>query len=288
MIEFATVLEIVHAVFSRRIKNIQLLNRRETLEYAINNNCSISRLGDGELDIVLHRKGTYFQRYDERLREKLTNILYIPKSNVLVCLDHEFMCSNKYYVVLDYERSIKKYYRYLSIFKTNDVAILDRKKQKIHLYFKLLLIGNKTEITSYGDATCFMLCFFYQDYLQKKMIEIIELYRKYFAKKKILFVCSDNPTLGVSFRKLYENGIIKSAKSIDFVVIPSKNCFDYYETILKQILSFRNIDAVFIQAGPTATVLVADLTTQYGLLSYDVGSWNVSLQKAADVHNITF
>jgi hypothetical protein len=48
------------------------------------------------------------------------------------------------------------------------------------------------------------------------------------------------------------------------------------------------VEAVFIQAGPTATVLAADLTERKGLLAYDVGSWNISLHKAFLVHGTSF
>jgi len=133
-----------------------------------------------------------------------------------------------------------------------------------------------------------MLCFFYTEYRDNKINEILNLYRSFLQGKSILFVCPESPLMGLSFRKLYDTDIVKSMKNVDFIVIPDKNCFSYYDSIMQRILSHISIDAVFIQAGPTATVLVADLMANHGILAYDIGSWNVSLQKAAMIHNISF
>jgi len=101
-------------------------------------------------------------------------------------------------------------------------------------------------------------------------------------------VAPETPVLGESFRSLVDRGVIRSPKKVDFLSIPERNCFEHYARILEGILKYRHLDAVFLQAGPTATVLASELRAEHGLLAYDVGSLNVSLQKAAAVHNISF
>lgn len=72
----------------------EVLNNFETLNYIIGNNCSISRYGDGELDLAI--KGRFpelsynsgFQEYNQKLAERLIEILDYskPANNHIVCL----------------------------------------------------------------------------------------------------------------------------------------------------------------------------------------------------------
>jgi hypothetical protein len=268
-------------------KNITLLSRRETLEYASQKDYSIARFGDGEIELAYYQ-GIQFQKKDINLSLKLQQVLVEPIPNLLVCFNNDFVCNDEYKVILDYERSTKDYCRFESVHRLNDIAIMSRKVQRYVYQRQFESIKQCTNINHFGDATCFMLCFFYTEYRDNKINEILNLYRSFLQGKSILFVCPESPLMGLSFRKLYDTDIVKSMKNVDFIVIPDKNCFSYYDSIMQRILSHISIDAVFIQAGPTATVLVADLMANHGILAYDIGSWNVSLQKAAMIHNISF
>jgi hypothetical protein len=267
--------------------DIKLLNRKETLEYIARERCSIARFGDGEVALAFYH-GIDFQKADSQLCLRLQQILIEPIQNVLVCFNNDFMMNDEYKVVLDYERTPKDYCRFESVRRLNDIAILSRGAERCLYQRQFASFRKRTKLDRLGDATCFMLCFFYNEYVDGKINEIAELYRSLFSQRNILFVCPESPLMGMSFRKLYDAGIIHSIRNADFITIPEKNCFSYYDKIVKEILSYKLIDAVFIQAGPTATVLVADLMANHGILAYDMGSWNTSLEKASVVHNICF
>jgi hypothetical protein len=272
---------------------IKCLNRFETLAYAIKHNYSISRFGDGEISLSFHSgkknfEGIIFQKADELLAEKLRYILFKPIDNLLVCYNNSWMKSSTYPIILDYERSAKNYIKYLSINRPRDIGVLSRKKNQLfYLYYFFIIVAN-TYLKLFGDATCFSLSYFYEHYQNNRINDILELYQKFFAQRRILFVSPDEPLMGESFRSLVDNGIIKSPSQIHFIAVPKENCFEYYDNILEAIQKFNDIDTVFLQCGPTATILAADLTQNYGMTAYDVGSFNISLQKAALMHNISF
>jgi len=274
-------------------EHIEFLNRKQTLEYVLDKGYSLARYGDGEMKLVFPRildrlRGIYFQKWTRDLRTKLAKNLLEPKPNLLVCVDHEFTHLDEYHVVIDYERSSKTYEKYSSEHKQDDVGVLTRRKERA-LWLKYLNnVQKETCINLYGEATCFMLCFFYVEYLNGRLGEIMDLYRRMLARKRVLFVCPKKPLMGQSFEYLCSAGVIKSPKSVDFLFVPERHCFENYPHILDRIHSFKELDAVFVQAGPTAAVLVADLAADNGFIAYDVGSWNVSLEKAYRTQGICF
>jgi len=275
-----------------KIQVPKLLTRKDTLLNAFKKTLSIARFGDGEIQMTNfgpERSNIHFQKHDPRLRERLTEILLRAHPNVLVCYYNAYTLYRDHYVVLDYERAQKNYVRYISIHRKNDVAI--RRRTKMMLMFRNMLASfrSKTSVKILGDATCFFLQHYFKDYVKKTMQEICDLYSRMFRDRKVLIVAPEKPIFSKSFKQLAHSGIIQSPRHIDFLDIPNKDCFDYYDNILDRILSFKSVDTVILQAGPTATVLAWDLATRHGLIAYDVGSLGISMQKAAEVHpNLIF
>jgi hypothetical protein len=270
-----------------------LLNREQTLIHALEKGCSISRFGDGELGLAFsgttsESRGIHFQKYDRKLSERLTEILMHPDESVLVCFNNAFTLSAQQHMVLDYEPSRKPYQRCLSLHRQDDVGLFRRKGE--HRSYKRYLrkLNGMARRPVMGDATCFVLGLFFQEYLKGRIPEICDLYRRFFNGRRVLFVCPDKPLHGASFRHLVKGKVIMSPKEIAFLTVPDRNCFDHYDHILKEILKHERVNTVFIQAGPAATVLAADLAVNHGLTAYDVGSFNISLGKAAERHGFTF
>ncbi len=278
-----------------------LLGGLSTLSYALENHLSIARFGDGELSLAfgantfrgkvfhtLRHKDIPFQHNSRRLTNMLYKILTQPVDGLLVCLNNNFLKQAYYYMVLDYERASKGYIQRISVHKANDVGVLERKRQQ-HQYRKWFrLIEKRSSIHIWGEATCFWLSMYYEEYAANKISEVLDLYRQLFNRRHILIVAPHTPLHGPSFKSLVKDKIIKTPKSIHFIEIPNRDCFEYYDDILHAIVKYENLDAVFIQAGPTATALTAELTERYGLVSYDVGSLNVSLYRAAVIHRVFF
>lgn len=61
----------------------------ETLDYIIDNKCSVSRFGDGEFTVI-QGNGNGFQYADEKLGEKLAHILKSNTENHIVCISDVF------------------------------------------------------------------------------------------------------------------------------------------------------------------------------------------------------
>lgn len=269
---------------------VVLLDKRRTLVKALSENLSMARFGDGEL-ILSDRKrqrGIPFQKFDGKLSAGLSAMLNEPHENLLVCFNNGFLRSARHHVVLDYERSPKKYGRYRSVKSHGDIGVLFRTRAKYWYKKEFAKIASTSELRVFGDAACFFLSLYSKAYREDRIPEILALFREFFQDKRILIVCPDNPLMGFSFRDIVRQGIVRSPASIDFIDIPPRNCFGDYDGIKEKILAHGSVDAVFIQAGPTATVLVGDLTMNHGILCYDVGSLNISMIKAYEKHGFTF
>ena len=270
-----------------------LLDRVETLAHALETGCSIARFGDGELGLAFPAtgsacRGIHFQAYDRNLSDRLKAILLHPHQKVLVCFNNAFARSAEQSMVLDYEPTSKPYRRLLSIQRSSDVGVFERKQEcrsYVRYLRKIQRLGSQELL---GDATCFVLGLFFKQYIEGDIAEVCSLYRRFFSGRRVLFVGPKTPLHGASFLSLVEQGIIMSPRETALLTVPDRNCFSHYDYILMEILKHRPLDAVFIQAGPAATVLAADLAVNHGLTAYDVGSFNISLGKAAERHGLTF
>lgn len=233
-------------------------------------------------------RGLAFQRPEAQLSDRLSDILTRPLPNVLIGFNNAFLREDEYRVVLDYERTPKPYAGFLSLCRAKDVGLLERSaaRRQYEGYFEAIHGGSTHE--RLGDATCFNLCYYWEEYRDGRIGEITDLYRRFFMGKRVLFVAPEQPLMGSSFRDLVKRGVILSPSDIRFLPIPNCDSFALADQILKTILSGGSWDTVFLQAGPAATVLAAELGGKHAIRAFDVGSMNVSLEKAYQVHRITF
>lgn len=116
---------------------------------------------------------------------------------------------------------------------------------------------------------------------RSEVTEIVELYKKIWKEKNIVFVEGELTRMGVG------NDLFSGAASIQRILCPAESAWNRYNEILSTILK-RNMsrDTLFILAlGPTATVLAYDLTKE-GYQALDLGHLDVqyeySLRNAAD------
>ena len=64
-----------------------IMNDKETLQYIIDNKCSLTRYGDGESGYMLYNNfNHFFQPYNKNLQEKLKHILLNSNNNCLIAL----------------------------------------------------------------------------------------------------------------------------------------------------------------------------------------------------------
>ena len=209
---------------------------------------SISRFGDGELQIMLGL-GIKFQKKDSVLRKRLIEIASSKQNDCIVAIPPVFRksdlgklesrCSNWWKRNLLFTRG--HWYR---LFKNNS-------------YFDSFISRFYLEYSNKNDASI-------MSYI-KKMKCIWE-------GKDILFVEGDKSRLGVG------NDLFDNAKSTRRILCPSNDAFSKYEIILSAVLKNSSSDDLIICAlGPTASVLAYDLSNK-GRHALDLGHVDVEYE----------
>jgi len=255
-----------------------LLDRLETLKTILDTGKSVSRFGDGELMLALLGRSIPFQQKNRELALQLSHVLNTPDPRVLVCMNNTFMQNATIPWLLDYERSKKDYASYESIQKTDDIGILLRtKEQRFYNECYRILFGRNVPGT-FGDATVFMLGLYCNEYRSDQIDEVKALFLKLVVGKKLLIAGPAKPLMEPSFQSLEDRLKKGGAKNVQWIDIPENDAFEQYSIIKSAILNTRGFDAAWIQAGPTATLLAHDLATNHNILSYDIGSFNTTLQ----------
>ena len=211
-------------------KKPNVLSDEQTIDYIVNNKCSISRFGDGELRLM-RGINLEFQKFDKFLSKKLKGV----KSNnvclaCIPCIFDKSLFNNE--VLTDDE------YNYWNKFKK-------RRGGLWNYYFR----NSKT----LGDA------FISRFYIRKKQKEnvagYVEKLKKIWENRNIIFVEGEKSRLGVG------NDLFDNAKSIKRILCPATDAFNVYEKIKQSILNNSNKDDLIIMAiGPTATALAYELS----------------------------
>lgn len=237
------------------LKKLRVCSERETLKLILNNQLSVSRFGDGELDLI-RGKSLKFQAYDEDLAKKLETILFTDTQNHLVCLPNIFSKLNQ--------------------FKPGSKSFaLETVNDNFNLFKKLDI--NRV----YGSAYITRFYMAYNpNFVDFKYPDVIKLIWQY---KNILMVEGTQSRLGIG------NDLFDNANKIRRIICPSTNAYSFYDEILEEVKRSHNGDLVLLALGPTATVLAYDLEG-FGIQSIDVGhvdieySWMIArAEKKIDI-----
>ena len=210
------------------LKGVKIKTPEETLDKLINENCSISRLGDGEFDLIWGIDIQY-QNVNDKLVKKLREILESNEDKLLIGINNAFDLD----YINKYNDFAKNYWKgWLKDNKYRVLKLLSKKKQ----YYSALISR------------------FYIDYEDKSSVsEYVEKLKKLWDKKDVLVVEGEFSRLGVG------NDLFNSTNSIQRIICPSENAFDEYDEILKKILEYGKNKLILLALGPTATVLAYDL-----------------------------
>ncbi len=223
----------------------KVMSVKDTAEYIINNRCSCSRFGDGEMKIVCGT-GINFQNYDERLSARLKEILNTSEDEYFVCISDMFG-SLRFFN--------KKSRRYML-----DILADNRKKWLKAINIKRTF-GNTFVTRCYID---------WKDRSSSKCH--FELLKRIWTGRDTVIVEGKYSRLGVG------NDLFESAKSIERILCPAKNAFSKYDEILKFVTERVSKDKLVLLAlGPTATVLGYDLD-KLGYQAVDIGHADVEYE----------
>lgn len=230
--------KILVALYYRRIPMI--VGKEDTLSYIIDNQCSISRLGDGELGLVFG-KGIGFQQYDKDLAKRISMVLRSDESHRMIVGISEWIFHSNYGQYPEYRvHNLRKILSLLLPGKTYYSADISR-------FYKSTPDG-------------------------REAINQIRLLKKIWDKRNVTIIEGEKSRMGIG------NDLFDNVNSIHRILCPAVNAFSYYQEIYQTALRLiPKEDLVLIALGPTATVLSYDLFLS-GYQAVDIGHADISYE----------
>ena len=223
-----------HKVLPRQIK---VKSVDETLDFMLQNPCSVIRFGDGEFILI---KGNWivYQDYDPKLVAELENILRMESNeNRLICLPPMFDSLSPY---ID---SMQSYWR-------------------IHLNNHSLYYEQVCTASEYGNTFLSRPYIDWQDKTQSA---------RWFEKLKQLWQDKDLLIVeGVTSRSGVGNDLFDNVHSIKRIICPARDAYSYIEQIQQAIIQHAENRLILLMLGPTAKVLAYNLS-ELGYRAIDIG-----------------
>lgn len=217
----------------------------DTIAYIINNRCSVSRFGDGEIKIIAG-KVLGFQRYSPILQQKMKTVLSNPIENHIVCLPDIFSCLSVYEddVICHWRKHLSYYRKYWYRYTDNS-----------RVYYNAFI------------SRCYMM------YSDKSIAEHhFNMLKKIWEGREVLLIEGEQSRLGVG------NDLFDNVSSIKRMLAPNMDAFDFYDRIMKKTLTYNPSSyLVLLALGPTATVLAYDLSLK-GYQAVDIGHVDVEYE----------
>ncbi|MFT3918850.1 SP_1767 family glycosyltransferase [Cloacibacterium sp.] len=216
----------------------KVLGIEETISEIVNHKKSISRFGDGEFRLVLPNENLKFQEENQKLTERLKEVLTSNLENHIVAIPESF------HSVKAFKLNVKYWWMNFMNKFGNQLSPYFNKKKK------------------YGNA---FISRFYLDYKDKRKVEnTVTRLKKIWDKKDVLIVEGEFSRLGIG------NDLFDNSTSLQRIICPSKNAFSRYNEILEQTKKLGENKLILIALGPTATILSYDLA-QAGFWAVDIG-----------------
>lgn len=232
--------------------HLNIMTPKKTMEYIINNQCSISRFGDGEFELILEPDiNLGFQNNSNLLAEKLEEVLENDNEKLLICIPYSFISFKG-----RTNHSRKFWYNW---------------GKRNNQYHKIVSIIRKYKRNSYvfGDSQITRPYIAYKTSENAK--DIFPQFKKLWGNKDLMIVEGQKTRLGVG------NDLFDNAKSIKRILAPAVNAFENYDEILKSICEIYNGELVLIALGPTATILASDLAN-CGIWAIDLGHIDIEYE----------
>ncbi|WNO78223.1 SP_1767 family glycosyltransferase [Streptococcus suis] len=221
----------------KKLEDIRVLPILESLEFIQENNASVVRFGDGEIDLILGHSIPY-QAYDKELAGALKTILQMPSNEqLLVCLPDVFQNLERY--------------------NSNARYFWSKHFEQYHAFYE-----EECQSEWYGST-----------FLSRPYIDLVDKSQSehYFAAIKGLWENRDILIVeGETSRSGMGNNLFDGATSVSRIICPSKNAYSSYDQILSAILAHAENRLVILMLGPTAKVLSYDLTMR-GYQAIDLG-----------------
>ena len=227
-------------------KGLKIKSPLLTLKKIVNNNSSISRIGDGEFSLIFG-KNIGFQKYNRTLAKRLIQVINSNEKNLLIGIN------------VPYQN------RVLKLYKTKTIKFYEKYFYKYKFKIAKILNKNKIYYSSFISR-------FYIFYKKKKGIEkYIKQLKKIWDKKEVLIIEGRQSRLGIG------NDLFDNMKSIQRIICPKENSFNIYDKIKKEVLKVSKKRLILIALGPTATILSYDLY-KLGYQAIDIGHVDIEYE----------
>ncbi len=233
-------LDYTQYILKDRLPNLcipRIFTIEQTLDYLLTHEVSLSRFGDGELDL-LGGRDIGFQKASPLFSEKLKIVLTNNSDNLLVGIPF----------VLFHD---------LPHFVSSGQNFWALNGKRLRSYFWPYYRSEK----QYASTEVTLVATYYQTYDFKDYFNKI---RRLWEQKEICLV------IGKGLLDDLQYNIFNNTKRIHFIDVPRQNAFEQYEHIVDEIKKYpKNLLFVGI-CGPTATLLAYD-ATQLGYRFLDMG-----------------
>ncbi len=225
--------------FYRRFKKPpKVMSNFETIDYIINNRCSVSRYGDAEIKLAAGSDVSYQEAVPD-LVLKLRQVLSSDDKHLLVCLPNVFE-------TLDH-------------FTENEGLYWKKHLARYRKYWYRYTLQNKV----YGNAfiSRVYMCFNEKDIAGK----YFDALKKIWDGTDIVLVEGEKSRLGVG------NNLFENARSIRRILGPSAYAFSQYDRLLAEVRKIEKSALLILAMGPVATVMPYDLLED-GYQAVDLGN----------------
>jgi len=242
-----------------RIKyRLRIMRPERTLRYIHKKKCSIARYGDGEFDLIFHKRNLGFQFDSEEIGKRLVAVLKNNNDSLLICIPR---CYN---TTKDCNDHSKEFW-------------IEWGKNGHHEQIINLIRKAAGRDYLFGDS---QITRPYIDWKTTKRAEkTFPMLKTLWKDRDIIIVEGEQTRLGVG------NDLYSGAKSIKRILTPAVNAFDSYDKIKQAILDNYHGELIIMALGPTATILASDFA-DLGMQALDIGNIDIEyewyLQKATE------
>lgn len=230
-------------------KPFQIMTADETLDYILRNKCSVSRYGDGELQIAAYGCALKFQRADKHLQSKLRDVMKSANPHLLLCLP------NRLNMVTRKEREqLTPYWQ-------------ECLTHHLHPWTKRL-----PRTRCYGDTNISRLTEQAEPTEKMKQAQRV---KSLWENRNVIMVEGEKTRFGVG------NDLFDSVSSVQRILGPAESAFDYYPQLLAACCDAAcnvELPLVLLALGPTATALASDLADR-GIQAIDIGHLDISYER---------
>ncbi|HEU6113867.1 TPA: SP_1767 family glycosyltransferase [Streptococcus pneumoniae] len=228
---------LISGTFKARTPAIIVKDINQTLDYIIENQSSIIRFGDGEMDLMLGKSIPY-QVYDENLASQLKEIISLQSDKKLVIgLPNVFANRSNF---------------------TSAAEAFWKGHLEHHLKDYLELARGDWYGTTFVSRP-------YIDYVDKSQsFSQFEKLKQIWKNEDILIV------EGITSRSGVGNDLFDKVKSVKRIICPSHNAYSVVDNIQEEIMKHAEGRLILCMLGPTAKVLSYNLC-QMGYQVLDVG-----------------